>query len=809
MSFCQSPAEARELIRLWKAQLLVEEALGQSLLPVRPEVARLEGRNYFKLGLGEEARNFLLRQDTELKVPLGGEELPFLAYLLKEDRIRKRYRLPTDHEIWVGFPSLYFKDRYGKAQLASLFRFPLAETKYPDLNIELGPEASLPPGEHSLKLVQEELASQESPYFLDELFLTERLGLLDEEIIALRRKGHAEDSGPEQLFLALLEALDGQTAETLDWDQALGRLGTALAQRAHLGGPTRLFPYALVYELDQGQPTRNLQRDLDDILELDLLDELEDLSPAAAYLYGHHQEEAKEVRPLAQVDRHELTPSQAQALSLALGRRFSVIGGPPGTGKTQVIKNLLAHRLVKFAASLEDPSHRALGLSAVTLVASTNNRAVDNALEGLDEPDLLPVNLRLGSRLLLVQRTLGFLSEYHRRLAEADPGQGLRDFNRYRDQLAAALKSAAEPEAAPSRHLYLLGRKLIDAYARANQTEALKILEVLIEDIEGKRGLKALKRKETADLIFALFPLIGSTLLSLRNTFELDTETLGLLVIDEAGQCAPHYVLPALLLARHAVLLGDPRQLEPIARMRAEELESLRKSRKIKLEPEQARFACLFVEQPRSAQSVAQEAVEEVFPLREHFRCRPEIIEVCTDLCGYDLHLKRESGLSLTGPALQYLEVLGPEQRYGGSWWNPLEVDHLLVLLERFRGMGFEWGQMAVLTPFRGQLVFINQALSRSRIPHQSGEGGGERADAVATGTVHRFQGGERPLVFFSQVISDGDPVFLNSRVNLLNVALSRAQEHFCYLGSLDSLARGPFTSILAQHLRAKGKRLN
>ena len=803
MSFLSGPSEVKELLRLWKAELLVEEALSQSLSPVRPEVAQQEGRNYFKLPLeSSKTQDFLLREAKDLRVSVGEEELPFLAYLAQEDKARKRYHLPLEHEVWVGFPALYYQDKKG-AKLATLFRFPVAQILYPTLDSDSLREGALP-GTYEISLNQEERTSRESPYFLDELFLTERLGLLDEEILELRKAAVAQHQGAWDLVSSLLRLLEGPGGDPLedqDWNGFLDRLGRTLEQRREQGR-IRLFPYGLAYELDQGQPTRNLQKDLEELLDEELYEKLSPQSPAHAYLYGGHQEETKPQTPLAQVDDKVLTPSQSQALSAILGRKFTVIGGPPGTGKTQVIKNLLAHRLVRFASSLNSVSDRAVGLWSVSLVTSTNNRAVDNVMNGLELPDLLPIQIRLGSRLVLQRQTLPALVEYAKRLEVADSAQGLRDFNRLTQELEEALEASSEQ---PSQELYLLARRVLDAYARANQIEVLRLVEGIAADIEAKRGLKGLKRPQAMELFFSLFPLVGSTLLSLRNSFEMNPESLGLLVIDEAGQCAPHYVLPALVLARQAVLLGDPRQLEPVARLRGQEIEGIRKARSIHLEPEKARFFSLCVEQPRSAQAIAQEACTEIWPLREHFRCRKEIIEVCCDLCGYDLELKRDSQSAL-GPALGYKVTEGPEQRYGGSWWNPLEVEAVMALLERFHAQGLGWGEMAVLTPFRGQLFFLNQALGRSRIPYHSGEGSEEEPKAVASGTVHRFQGGERPLVIFSQVITTGEPVFLNSRVNLLNVALSRAQEHFCYVGALGVLDKGPFTQVLKHHLLEKGR---
>ena len=50
-AFITKKSQAEELIRIWKATLLVEEALKKTLTPVTDEVAKLEGRTYFKYAL--------------------------------------------------------------------------------------------------------------------------------------------------------------------------------------------------------------------------------------------------------------------------------------------------------------------------------------------------------------------------------------------------------------------------------------------------------------------------------------------------------------------------------------------------------------------------------------------------------------------------------------------------------------------------------------------------------------------------------------------------------------------------------------
>ncbi len=75
--------------------------------------------------------------------------------------------------------------------------------------------------------------------------------------------------------------------------------------------------------------------------------------------------------------------SQRRAVCSALNKKVSVVTGPPGTGKTQMIINLIANALL---------------FGKTVLVASKNNKAVDNVKERFDGIDSSQYLLRFGSK---------------------------------------------------------------------------------------------------------------------------------------------------------------------------------------------------------------------------------------------------------------------------------------------------------------------------------------------------------------------------------------------------------------------------
>ena len=101
---------------------------------------------------------------------------------------------------------------------------------------------------------------------------------------------------------------------------------------------------------------------------------------------------------------------------------------------------------------------------------------------------------------------------------------------------------------------------------------------------------------------------------------------------------------------------------------------------------------------------------------------------------------------------------------------------------------------LAVVTPFAAQAKAIRAALRRSGI-HD-----------LTIGTVHRLQGAERKVVLFSPVYDClySERYFFDQGVNMLNVAVSRAQDSFLVFGDMslfDPRQSHRASGLLAKHL--------
>ncbi|MFC3932560.1 DEAD/DEAH box helicase [Streptococcus dentapri] len=76
--------------------------------------------------------------------------------------------------------------------------------------------------------------------------------------------------------------------------------------------------------------------------------------------------------------------------------------------------------------------------------------------------------------------------------------------------------------------------------------------------------------------LFLLVPVISSTFASIEKFLgDIGSEAFGMLIVDEAGQAQPQMAVGALYRSRSAVIVGDPKQVEPVV---SDDLKLLKKT---------------------------------------------------------------------------------------------------------------------------------------------------------------------------------------------------------------------------------------
>ncbi len=148
--------------------------------------------------------------------------------------------------------------------------------------------------------------------------------------------------------------------------------------------PLKHSPYLLRFDFVPAN--NNLKKDLKKISDSHYFPWAVPDHPAYEYLFGQPQPSRHEVLFFGAFPTHPPNKAQATALKHQRENNLTAVIGPPGTGKTTLLLHSIAVAVVERAYQLAS-----IGIerSNLTLITSTNNRAVSNVLERLDT---LPIN---------------------------------------------------------------------------------------------------------------------------------------------------------------------------------------------------------------------------------------------------------------------------------------------------------------------------------------------------------------------------------------------------------------------------------
>lgn len=300
------------------------------------------------------------------------------------------------------------------------------------------------------------------------------------------------------------------------------------------------------------------------------------------------------------------------------------------------------------------------------------------------------------------------------------------------------------------------------------------------------------------DVLFFVVPVVSTTLASFDRLFVgMGQDSIGWLLIDEAGQATPQSAAGAIWRSRRAVIVGDPLQVEPVFTVPLRLTEALR--RKHQVDP---------------AWSPADESVQTLtdritpfgswvntsaddttgdtriwtgMPLRTHRRCDDPMFSVANRIAYAGQMVQGrvdDEGQPLTTP---FSCVLGDS-----AWFDvastrvrhPVSEDELDVLRqcltalrrEPARGEDNKPARVYVISPFRKVANACSDLVRRGKF------------DGIDVGTVHTFQGKEAAIVFLVLGTAPGQQgagarAWATGAPNLLNVAITRAKCRLYVIG--------------------------
>lgn len=336
-----------------------------------------------------------------------------------------------------------------------------------------------------------------------------------------------------------------------------------------------------------------------------------------------------------------------------------------------------------------------------------------------------------------------------------------------------------------------LHRAFIDAAAKPLRHNLAAMMTVL----DGKRIGVAAKDDLIPDLwssLFLVVPAVSTTFASVgRMLAALPAQSLGWLLVDEAGQATPQQAIGALMRAKRAVVVGDPIQVPPVVPLPDQLTRAICRSFGV----DSDRYAA----PQASVQTLADDATSWCaefparigsrivgVPLLVHRRCAEPMFGIANRVAYENLMVHAKAAKAspirdLLGPA-RWIDVAGA----ASDKWCLEEGRQVLSLVEQVVAAGLA-PDLYMVTPFV-QVAEGLRALLRGSALLKEAISGLDSWVYERVGTVHTVQGREAEAVIFVLGAPNADQTgargWAGQEPNLLNVAVTRAKETVYVVGN-------------------------
>ena len=311
------------------------------------------------------------------------------------------------------------------------------------------------------------------------------------------------------------------------------------------------------------------------------------------------------------------------------------------------------------------------------------------------------------------------------------------------------------------------------------------------------------------ETLFLLIPVVSSTFASIHSLFQnvKEEKIVGTLIVDEAGQASPHMAIGALCRARKAIIVGDPKQVEPIVTDDQDLLKQTYTDDIYKLYADKTNSVQRFADimNPYGTYLKNEKGMNEWVgcPLLVHRRCISPMYEISNDI-SYNNIMKQqakqpdaEKQAAFIDVKSQWINVSGKEDG-NRSHFVKEQGDKVIDLLE-FAFSKKSSPDIFIISPFNTVVSGIRghvrshvrnckaKGIESSLVKHEQSL---DNWLADNVGTVHSFQGKEADEVIFllgCDVSANAASAIKWVNNNIVNVAATRAKYRFYVIGDFEA----------------------
>ncbi|KAG8629669.1 hypothetical protein KVT40_003534 [Elsinoe batatas] len=541
----------------------------------------------------------------------------------------------------------------------------------------------------------------------------------------------------------------------------------------------------------------------------DLCDEIVKARPSPLLQYND-----KQLDPL--ISNYNVNKAQAKAIKSALDNdAFTLIQGPPGSGKTKtivaIVGALLTDSMGSTAGTTRINTPRVSGqasgdMAKKLLVCAPSNAAVDELVmrfkDGIKttrgfERKINVIRLGRSEAINSAVQDVTLDELVNKKLGNASGDNGARERTQAimgeHKKVSELLRDAREKMDSDRTHGDDKPKLQDEINALRKRKNDLGTQIDAAKDAEGAAGRnQELERRRIQQAVIDDSHVICATLSGsgheLFQNLNVEFETV---VVDEAAQCVEMSALiPLKYGCAKCILVGDPKQLPP----------TVFSKEAARFQYEQSLFVRMQGNHP-----------DAVHLLDTQYRMHPDISSF-PSASFYDSRLLDGGGMealrarpwhtsSLLAP-YRFFDVSGQHEKAvkGPSLVNRNEIQVALSLYNRltqdFPDYDFD-KKIGIITPYKSQLRMLKETFAR--------QFGDSIMDKVEFNTTDAFQGRESEIIIFSCVRASpaGGIGFLQD-IRRMNVGLTRAKCSLWVLGNSQSLMRGQWWKKLVEDAQAR-----
>jgi hypothetical protein len=323
----------------------------------------------------------------------------------------------------------------------------------------------------------------------------------------------------------------------------------------------------------------------------------------------------------------------------------------------------------------------------------------------------------------------------------------------------------------------------------------------VIEDDEHKLVTFSLQDRENCfsallNTVFLLTPVLSTTFASVGSMLSdiKKREEIGLLIVDEAGQAQPQMALGALYRCQRAIVVGDPKQVEPVVTAEMDAIKRIIRNDENQLYQSKRHSVQEFADRlnPVGTHYTEQSGDHETWvgcPLVVHRRCISPMYEI-SNAISYDNTMKQQTRqpkpeieANFCLESSRWINVCGTENNSKAKdHYVKAQGEAAMELILRAFSKTKEMPSLYVISPFTTVRTGLKNELKNSLACRND-----KRVqDWVEThiGTVHTFQGREADeVIFLLGCDKNAVPAVRWVNTNIVNVAVTRARYRLYIIG--------------------------